>query len=115
MKRYIKISLLMTSSLVISLGLIFVNISFATDEVIEKVGSGYINWSSNIIRVTGSGAPDPEASNLAQARLGAERVAKMDAYRNLLEIAEDKSLALHQTLCDVARTQTHRRRLHPPP
>lgn len=48
-------------------------------------GHGKINWTDKTITVTGSGAPRLEAENVAVARLEAERVAKMDAFRNILE------------------------------
>lgn len=48
-------------------------------------GHGKINWTDKTITVTGSGAPNLKAANVAVARLGAERAAKMDALRNILE------------------------------
>ncbi len=57
-------------------------------EVVEgdlKVEHGQVNWTDKTITATGSGAPDLKAPNVAVARLGAERVAKMDALRNILE------------------------------
>jgi len=54
-------------------------------EVVEPLQNGEINWTLQTIRVTGSGAPSPDAPNIAVARLGAERVAKLDAMRNALE------------------------------
>ncbi len=53
--------------------------------VAQNVGHGKINWSNKTITATGSGAPNLKAGNVAQARLGAERAAKMDALRNVLE------------------------------
>ncbi len=44
-----------------------------------------VNWEGQIVKATGSGAPDIKATTPAQARLGAERVAKLDAFRQLLE------------------------------
>lgn len=44
-----------------------------------------LDWSKNIIKVTGSGAP-PDKGNMAQKRNMAIRAAKLDAYRQLLEI-----------------------------
>ncbi len=43
-----------------------------------------VNWEGQVVRATGSGAPDLKAQNPAQARLGAERAALADALRNLL-------------------------------
>lgn len=46
---------------------------------------GSIDWEKKVIRATGAGAPDLKAPNIAVARLGAERAAKLDALRNILE------------------------------
>lgn len=43
-----------------------------------------VNWQGQVVRATGAGAPDMRAPNPAQARLGADRAALLDAYRNLL-------------------------------
>lgn len=53
--------------------------------VSQTVGHGQINWTAKTITATGSGAPNLKAANVAVARLGAERAAKMDALRNILE------------------------------
>jgi len=50
-----------------------------------NVDHGQVNWTERTITATGSGAPDLKAPNVAVARLGAERVAKMDALRNIME------------------------------
>jgi hypothetical protein len=54
-------------------------------EVVEPLKNGEINWTLQTIRVTGSGAPSQDAPNIAAARLGAERAAKLDAMRNAIE------------------------------
>jgi hypothetical protein len=43
-----------------------------------------VNWQGQVVRATGAGAPDVKAQTPAQARLGAERAALLDAFRNLL-------------------------------
>lgn len=51
----------------------------------QSVGSaGNVNWTDQVIRSTGIGAPNPNLP-LASQRAGALRAAKMDALRNLLE------------------------------
>ena len=64
---------------------IFVSPAWPQQALIQAVGNGEINWSNQVIRATGSGAPNPDAPNVAAARLGAERAAKADALRNILE------------------------------
>jgi hypothetical protein len=49
-----------------------------------KVTPG-VNWQGQVVKATGSGAPDLKATTPAQARIGATRAAKMDAFKNLLE------------------------------
>jgi hypothetical protein len=46
---------------------------------------GEIDWNRRVLVGHGQGAPDLNAPSLAVARLGAERAAKLDAYRNALE------------------------------
>jgi len=57
-----------------------------------------VNWEGQVIHATGSGAPDMRASSPAQARLGAERAAQMDALRNLLAQAKGISVNGERTL-----------------
>ena len=56
-----------------------------TGDVSERLGNGVINWSQGVVTAKGSGAPPTGITNIAQARLMAERAAKADALRNLLE------------------------------
>jgi hypothetical protein len=59
---------------------------------------GEVNWSSKTVTATGSGTFSNSSSNAAQARLGATRAAKMDAYRNLLEIVKGVNLSSQSTV-----------------
>ncbi len=54
-------------------------------KVEQSIAHGQINWTDKTITVTGSGAPSLKAPNVAVARLNAERAAKMDALRNIVE------------------------------
>jgi hypothetical protein len=67
--------------------ILFSPLSMAQDrrEVVESLPTGAINWSQGVVTAKGSGAPPKGITNLAQARLMAERAAKADALRNLLE------------------------------
>lgn len=57
-----------------------------------------VNWEGQVIRATGSGAPDVKASTKAQARLGAEKAAQMDAFRNLLQQVKGIRISAGQTM-----------------
>ena len=76
-----------------------------SDQVIETIGQGQVNWSKHVIRATGSGAPNPSAPNVAVARLGAERAAKADALRNLLETVKGVRIDSETTVVN-AMTQS---------
>ncbi len=47
-----------------------------------------MNWETQRLKATGVGAPDLKASSPAQARIGAEKAAQLDAFRNLLAQAK---------------------------
>jgi hypothetical protein len=57
----------------------------AEEAVSQSIGHGQVDWTNKTVTATGSGAPSLKAANAAVARLGAERAAKLDAYRNVLE------------------------------
>lgn len=57
----------------------------AAEPVVEKLEHGQIDWSAKTVIVTGSGAPKLDLENVAQVRLAAERAAKLDAYRKIVE------------------------------
>jgi hypothetical protein len=83
----------------------------AQQPLIQPIGSGEVNWATQVISATGSGAPNPQAPNIAAARLGAERAAKADALRNILETIkgvriDSQTLVVNaMTESDVIRTQ----------
>ena len=57
----------------------------AEDGVVQKLAHGEINWSKKTVTATGSGVANLKDGNVAQARLMAERAAKIDALRNIIE------------------------------
>ena len=79
--------------------------------LVQVIGNGEVNWGEQYIRAAGSGAPNPDAPNIAAARLGAERAAKADALRNILETLkgvriDSQTLVVNaMTQNDVIRTQ----------
>jgi len=85
--------------------------AWSQQPLIQTIGSGEINWAEQIVRASGSGAPNPDAPNIAAARLGAERAAKADALRNILETIkgvriDSQTLVVNaMTQSDVIRTQ----------
>ncbi|MHB8417387.1 MAG: hypothetical protein ACYDCL_04885 [Myxococcales bacterium] len=56
-----------------------------------------IDWEKRVITATGQGAPDLNAPNPAAARIGAERAAQLDAFRNLLETLRGVKVTEGQT------------------
>jgi hypothetical protein len=85
--------------------------AWSQQPLIQTIGNGEINWAEQIVRASGSGAPNPDAPNIAAARLGAERAAKADALRNILETVkgvriDSQTLVVNaMTQSDVIRTQ----------
>jgi len=67
-------------------------------DAMQDVPHGKINWTKQYVYATGSGAPDLKAPNVAVARLGAERVARADAYRNLLEAIKGVTVTGNTTI-----------------
>jgi len=80
-----KLALVFCISVVASLGVAYADLFDGGSQVVESLGTGEVNWSASVIRAVGSGAPSPDAPSVAVARLGAERAAKLDAMRNMLE------------------------------
>jgi hypothetical protein len=79
-------------------------LSFAEGEVVQSVAHGQIHWSDGTITATGSGAPSLKAANVAVARLGAERAAKMDAWRNILEAIKGARVQSGETVDSMMST-----------
>lgn len=69
----------------IALGTFLVGLPVVAQEYEQAVAHGQVNWTDKTITVTGSGAPSLKAPNVAVARLNAERAAKLDALRNIVE------------------------------
>ena len=82
-------------------------------EVLEQLPKGAINWSQGVVTAKGSGAPPTGITNIAQARLMAERAAKADALRNLLEtvkgvrVDSETTVESHTTKSDRVLTRVN--------
>ncbi len=69
-------------------------------DIIEKLEHGEVNWTKMTVRAWGEGTPNPKHVNPAQARIGAERAAQVDALRRLLEIAKGVRVTSESTMRD---------------
>lgn len=64
----------------------------------QQVGAtGNVNWTDQVIRCVGIGAPSPDLPTAAQ-RAAALRAAKIDAFRNLLETVKGVYLTSETTV-----------------
>lgn len=70
-----------------------------------------VNWEGQVIRATGAGAPDMKASSPAQARIGAERAALLDAFRNLLSQVKGVQVDGTRKMDDVMQSNEVRARV----
>lgn len=59
-----------------------------SQDLIEKMGSGSINWSRGLVVAKGIGAPPRKYYGKPQARPTALRAAQLDAMRNILEAVQ---------------------------
>jgi hypothetical protein len=59
-----------------------------------------VDWQDQLLKATGSGAPDMRATSPAQARLGAEKAAQLDAFRNLLGQVKGIRVSAEKTVGD---------------
>jgi hypothetical protein len=73
----------------------------ADDGLVQKLAHGEINWSKKVVTATGSGAAKVKGANVAQARLMAERAAKLEAIRNILETVRGMQVSSSRTAADV--------------
>lgn len=72
-----------------------------TAQAQEKAkSSGAVDWQGQVLKATGSGAPNMKATSPAQARLGAETAAKLDAFRNLISQAKGIQISGGRTVGD---------------
>lgn len=70
------------------------------NDVVQKLAHGEINWTKKLVNATGSGAAKLEGS-VAQARLMAERAAKLDALRNIVETIQGIQVNASRSAADV--------------
>ena len=59
---------------------------------------GTVDWQGQVIKATGAGAPDMRSLSPAQARLGAEKAAQLDAFRNLIAQAKGVRISSDKTV-----------------
>lgn len=85
--RFISIAVI-TGVLFLFAGVGFCQEKVSMNDWVEKVGQGSVNWSAGYIEAVGIGAPSDKSIGKANARPMAMRAAKVDAYRNLLEITK---------------------------
>ena len=67
----------------------------------DSARAGSVDWQEQVLKATGSGAPDMRSLSPAQARLGAENAAKLDALRNLLAQAKGIRITADKTVGDA--------------
>ena len=72
------------------------------NDLVEKFNQGSINWTAGYIEALGIGAPSDKYVSKMNARPMALRAAKIDASRNLLEIAKGVQVDSRTTVRDFA-------------
>ena len=85
--RFISIAVI-AGILLLFTGVGFCQEKISMNEWVEKVGQGSVNWSAGYIEAVGIGAVPDKSVGKSNARPMALRAAKVDAYRNLLEITK---------------------------
>jgi len=92
-------SLLICAVLTVLLLAPVAGVCYANGDIVEKIGAnGSVDWVKGTIIVKGVGAPPDNAKNEAQARLMTERAAKVDAYRNAVEIVNGVRVSAESTV-----------------
>jgi hypothetical protein len=71
---------------------LFIAALLCAPAVARADNTGEIDWARRVIKARGQGAPDLSSPSISVARLGAERAAKADAMRNLLETLKGASV-----------------------
>ena len=71
--------------------LVLVPVLVFSQGYMQDIGTGKVDWTSQVLRSTGIGAPNVNMP-LPQQRAGALRAARMDALRNLLETVKGINL-----------------------
>jgi len=99
--RFVSITVL-TGILLLWTSAAFCQNAISMSEWVEKVGQGSINWSAGFIEAKGIGAPPDKYLGKINARPMALRAAKVDAYRNLLEITKGVQVDSRTTVKDFA-------------
>jgi hypothetical protein len=64
---------------------------------------GAVDWQTRTIKCKGQGSPSPTAITPAMARIGAERAAKADALRNILETLKGVRVTGATTAADAMK------------
>ncbi len=68
-----------------------------------RAEAGSVDWQKRMVKCKGQGAPDQNAANVAVARMGAERAAKLDAMRNILETLKGVQVTGSKTVADAVK------------
>jgi hypothetical protein len=63
-----------------------------------------VDWVAKTIKATGRGAPALDAPSIAAARIGAEKVAEIDAVRNILAVLQGVRITSDKTVGDAMRS-----------
>jgi hypothetical protein len=93
-------------AVIISLLLFFTGIGICQEKAsvsdwVDKFGQGNINWSAGYVEAVGIGAPPEKLAGKINARPIAQREAKENALRNLLEIIKSVQVDSTKTLKDL--------------